>query len=118
MATFFLSRSWRLVTGRGRRYATTFAEQYHAEEKHAAQTVNMWKMISLFVAIPGVALATWNGFSKEAEHHRHIEEHGRDPFIPYPHLRIRTKPFPWGDGNHTLFHNPHTNPLPEGYEDE
>ena len=26
--------------------------------------------------------------------------------------------FPWGDGNHSLFHHEMANPLPDGYEHE
>lgn len=38
--------------------------------------------------------------------------------VPNYFLKFSLQKFPWGDGNHTLFHNPHTNPLPDGYEDE
>jgi len=84
----------------------------HAEH---AGGIRLWKILSFSVAIPGVLLCYANARTKEAEHHQH---HVRPEFLPYDHLRRRTKKFPWGDGNHSLFHNPETNPLPTGYEDE
>ncbi|KAK2587975.1 hypothetical protein KPH14_004055 [Odynerus spinipes] len=41
----------------------------------------------------------------------------RPPFWDVPYMYRRVKPFPWGDGNHTFFHNPERNPVrPDGYE--
>uniref|UniRef100_A0A3B3TAJ1 Cytochrome c oxidase subunit n=1 Tax=Paramormyrops kingsleyae TaxID=1676925 RepID=A0A3B3TAJ1_9TELE len=70
-----------------------------------------WKILSYVVALPGVGVCMANAWIK-------LQRQSHDPpgFQPYQHLRIRTKPFPWGDGNHTFFHNSHTNPLPTGYE--
>lgn len=99
------------------RKVSAFAKSITEEEAHAAKTTSLWKNISLFAAIPGVLFVAYNAYSTEQEHLKHIAEHGRPEFVEYSHLRIRSKPFPWGDGNHSLFHNPHTNALPDGYED-
>lgn len=46
----------------------------------------MWKALTYFVALPGVAVSMLNVFLKS----RH-GEHERPEFIAYPHLRIRSK---------------------------
>lgn len=113
----FRGIKWAGLWRTARRFTSSFVEHNKAEEEHALKTMKTWKNISLFVAIPAMGLVAYNSYRAEKEHVAHEHEHGRPPFIPYTHLRIRSKPFPWKDGNHSLFHNSHTNALPEGYED-
>uniref|UniRef100_A0AAY4CW66 Cytochrome c oxidase subunit n=1 Tax=Denticeps clupeoides TaxID=299321 RepID=A0AAY4CW66_9TELE len=70
-----------------------------------------WKILSFVVALPGVAVCMLNVFLKQQHH-----SHEQPEFVPYSHLRIRSKRFPWGDGNKSFFHNSHLNALPDGYE--
>ncbi|EDO47567.1 predicted protein [Nematostella vectensis] len=93
---------------------TPLKEEYITEEIHAEGTMKTWRNVSAFVAIPAIGICIYNAYKLEQEHHHHP----RPDFVEYSHLRIRSKPFPWKDGNHSLFHNPHANALPEGYEDE
>ncbi|XP_070172273.1 cytochrome c oxidase subunit 6A2, mitochondrial [Polyergus mexicanus] len=102
--------SWmRAVRTFSRKYATSASHEHASSE----QTQLLWKRISLFLGFPAIGLAMLNCYLNHQAHHN--DE--RAEFIPYDHMRIRTKKFPWGDGNHTLFHNPKVNALPEGYED-
>ncbi|KAM9329837.1 cytochrome c oxidase subunit 6A1, mitochondrial [Gastrophryne carolinensis] len=96
----------RSVLGRGRLYS---AAASHAEHGDAART---WKILTFVIALPGVAVCMLNVYLKA--HHHHEE---RPEFVAYEHLRIRSRKFPWGDGVKSLFHNPHVNPLPDGYEE-
>ena len=69
----------------------------------------IWKKSFFLGAIPCVILANVNAFV--------IADEPTPPeFVPYAYLRIRSKKFPWGDGQHSLFHNAHMNALPDGYE--
>lgn len=72
-----------------------------------------WKKLSFFVAFPAIGLCMINCYMEHTKGH-----HERPPFIPYEHMRIRNKRFPWGEGQKSLFHNPRVNALPSGYEDE
>uniref|UniRef100_A0A1A8Q668 Cytochrome c oxidase subunit n=1 Tax=Nothobranchius pienaari TaxID=704102 RepID=A0A1A8Q668_9TELE len=108
MAAFgrFSQMLWRSPLIQTRRQLSAAAAAGHGD---SAKT---WKILTFVVALPGVAVCMLNTFLKGQQH-----SHDAQPeFVPYSHLRIRTKPFPWGDGKKTLFHNPHVNPLPDGYE--
>ncbi|XP_028270346.1 cytochrome c oxidase subunit 6A1, mitochondrial [Parambassis ranga] len=90
---------------------TQTRRQLSATAEHGEQSARTWKILTFVVALPGVGVCMLNMFLKEQHH-----SHEQPEFIPYTHLRIRSKRFPWGDGNKSLFHNSHVNALPDGYE--
>lgn len=90
--------------------AKAFKQSLEATEKHAVGTTNMWVKISLFVALPAIALTAVNTYFVEKEHaeHRSHLKHVPDSEWPrdYEFMNIRNKPFFWGDGDKTLWWNP------------
>ncbi|XP_066500230.1 cytochrome c oxidase subunit 6A1, mitochondrial [Hoplias malabaricus] len=94
-----------------RRSVTAAQSRQLSAVAHGEQGAKTWKILSFIVALPGVGVCMLNTFLK-AQHH----SHETPEFVPYTHLRIRSKRFPWGDGNKSLFHNSHVNALPDGYE--
>ncbi|KAH9371836.1 hypothetical protein HPB48_021800 [Haemaphysalis longicornis] len=61
-------------------------------------------------AFPAIGLCGLNVFVTEKDHMKHYH---RPEYKPYEYLHVRSKRYPWGDGNHTLFHNPQKNWVPE-----
>eukprot|EP00794_Sanderia_malayensis_P015186 gene15186-16751_t len=96
------------------RNSSSFKKELNEVEKHAGATYLNWKNVSVLVALPLCSYL----FYKNIIVGEHIEK--PKEFIPYPHLRIRNKPFPWGDGDKSLFHNAEYNlgPDSEISEDE
>lgn len=54
---------------------------------YTEQTQLLWKRISLFVGLPAIGLAMLNCYLNHQAHH----DEERPEFIPYDHMRIRTK---------------------------
>ncbi|VEN46303.1 unnamed protein product [Callosobruchus maculatus] len=72
-----------------------------------------FKNLALLIGFPAILIAGANVYNHKKNH-----EVERPPFVKYEYMRMRTKRFPWGDGQKSLFHNPKVNALPDGYEDE
>ncbi|CAG8789055.1 213_t:CDS:2, partial [Racocetra fulgida] len=87
-----------------------FAAERLVAEEHAKSTAKTWKNITIYVCFPALLLGTANSYRIMKEHEAHKEHEHKDENHPlYQYQRIRTKPFPWGDGDKTLFHNPAVN---------
>jgi cytochrome c oxidase subunit 6a len=76
-----------------------------------------WRSIFFFVAGPALIFGHVNAFQPYLFPTEGQDPHARPEFVKYEYLRIRSKKFPWGDGNKSLFHNSHLNALPDGYEE-
>ena len=85
------------------------------EKPEVIQGVELWRKVTYYVALPGSLLASIYCIYYHLEHEKHSH---RPEFIPYEHLRIRTKRFPWGNGDQTFFHNPKLNATSQGYEED
>lgn len=94
---------------RARRYASKSAADPHG---HGDSDL-MWKRVFFFGAVPAIIVASIHTYIAEVEHWEHWR---RPEYIPYEFRNVRTRKFPWGDGQKSLFHDPVVNPLPTGYE--
>ncbi|KAK2075130.1 hypothetical protein P8C59_009282 [Phyllachora maydis] len=89
---------------------SAFLRERKAVKEHAASTTELWRKISIYVCIPALALAGWNAYNLYNQHWEHwshmppLEER-----TEYSYQNIRTKNFPWGDGDKTLFWNDKVN---------
>ncbi|VDP22075.1 unnamed protein product [Heligmosomoides polygyrus] len=111
-----------------------FKDSFTTSLRESGMSSTTYKKIFMFASIPCLALTMY------AAHREHQREsaHGRPEYVEYPFLNVRNKvgfpadlsvpvklsfpsfqPFPWGDGNHSLFHNPRTQYVPGvGFERE
>ncbi|OTA95866.1 hypothetical protein M434DRAFT_393338 [Hypoxylon sp. CO27-5] len=88
----------------------TFIKERQAVKEHAAATTELWRKISVYAVVPALILAGINAYNLWNEHWEHWEHlPPLEERVEYPYQNIRTKNFPWGDGDKTLFWNDKVN---------
>merc|ERR1712007_219245 len=100
MASALLSGAMRPM---GRQFSSTAARRSEvtipgdkAMTEHAVQATADWKKYSK-MAVAGVGAIAVLEFFVHLSHHHHEDN------TLYPYRKTRNKPFPWGDGQHSLF---------------
>ncbi|KAL2105866.1 hypothetical protein VUR80DRAFT_7621 [Thermomyces stellatus] len=87
-----------------------FAKERRHTKEHAAGTTDLWRKITIFVCVPALALAGANAYRLWVEHWEHWEHlPPLEERTEYPYQNIRTKNFPWSEGDKSLFWNDNVN---------
>ncbi|KAI4171134.1 MAG: hypothetical protein LQ343_004470 [Gyalolechia ehrenbergii] len=77
-----------------------FNRERLAVKQHAAASSDLWRKLSIYVAIPSIILASINARNLWVEHWEHWETlPPLEDRIEYDYMNIRTKKFFWGDGD-------------------
>ncbi|KAI8623378.1 cytochrome c oxidase-like protein [Xylariaceae sp. FL1651] len=96
-----------------RRLASTenqFVKERQAVKEHAGASADLWRKISLYAVVPCLLIASVNAYNLWNEHWEHWEHMPPlEERVEYPYQNIRTKNFPWSDGDKTLFWNDNVN---------
>ncbi|EMC98129.1 hypothetical protein BAUCODRAFT_155349 [Baudoinia panamericana UAMH 10762] len=92
--------------GTGAAQDNAFNRERAAVKAHAAATSDTWRKGSIYIVIPSLLIAAVNAWRLWDEHQEHMKhEPPLEERVEYPYMNIRTKSFPWGDGDKTLFWN-------------
>ncbi|KAL4862930.1 hypothetical protein BDV12DRAFT_206873 [Aspergillus spectabilis] len=77
-----------------------FNRERAAVQHHAASTSDLWRKLSIFAVIPcliGGGLNAYNLWNEHWEHWEHMPP--LEERVEYPYQNIRSKNFPWGNGD-------------------
>ncbi|KAF8249711.1 cytochrome c oxidase subunit VIa [Wilcoxina mikolae CBS 423.85] len=87
-----------------------FIKEREAVKKHAAESAELWRKLSIYGTVPFLIIASINAYNLWNEHWEHwshmppLEERPE-----YSYQNIRVKNFFWGEGDKTLFWNDKVN---------
>ncbi|BFZ58633.1 hypothetical protein PYCC9005_005697 [Savitreella phatthalungensis] len=112
MLPTFRAALQRNIGGRRLMSSNAFTQERDAVTHHAAGAADLWRKISIYVAIPALIIGSvnaWNLYSAHQEHLAHMEHNEDEDHPEYPYQNIRTKNFFWGNGDKTLFWNDSVN---------